>query len=61
MHGLPAFKEEAHQKGYSISSIFKVLPRTFAPVVKKGLLNLGKQVLQSGVQETCSRGSKRDE
>ena len=50
MHGLPAFKGEAHQKGYSISSIFKVLARTFAPVVKKGLLNLGKQVLQSGVQ-----------
>ena len=34
------------------------MTRTFTPVVKKDLLNLGKQALQSGVQvlEDVSRG-----
>ena len=34
------------------------MTRTFAPVVKIGLLNLGKQALQSGVQvlDDFSRG-----
>ena len=34
------------------------MTRTFAPVVKKDLLNLGKQALQSGVQvlDDVSRG-----
>ena len=35
---------------YGNGGIFKGLTRTFAPVVKNGLLNLVKQVLQSGVQ-----------
>ena len=41
------------QRSYGIGSIFKGGgggARTFAPVVNKSLLNLGKQVLQSGVQ-----------
>ena len=58
MYRLPAFKGAARQRGYDIGSIFKWLTRTFAPVVKKGLLNLGKQALQSGVQvlDNVSRG-----
>ena len=55
MYRLPAFKGAARQRSYGIAGIFKGLTRTFAPVVKKGLLNLGKQALQ----ETCSRGSKK--
>ena len=42
MYRLPAFKGAAHQRGYGIGAIFKELTRTFAPVVKNGLLNLGK-------------------
>ena len=41
------------QRSYGIGSIFKGGgggPRTFATVVNKSLLSLGKQVLQSGVQ-----------
>ena len=61
MYRLPAFKEAARQRGYGgygIGGIFKGLTRTFAPVVKNGLLNLGKQALQSGVQvlDDVSRG-----
>ena len=50
MYQLPAFKGAARQTGYGIGGIFKELTRTFTFVVKKGLLNLGKQALQSGVQ-----------
>ena len=50
MYQLPAFKGAARQRGYSIGGIFKGLTRTFVPVVKKGLLNFGKQALQSRVQ-----------
>ena len=50
MYRLPAFKGTARQRGYGIGGIFKVQSRTFAPAVKKGHLNLGKQALQSGVQ-----------
>ena len=49
MHRLLAFKGKARQRGYCIDGIFKGLKRTFAPVVKKGLGNLGKQALKSGV------------
>ena len=58
MHRLPAFKGAACQRGYGIGGIFKGLTRTFVPVVKKGLLNLGKQALQGGVQvlDNVSRG-----
>ena len=45
MYRLPAFKGEAGQRGYGIGGIFKGLARTFAPIVKKGLLNLWKQAL----------------
>ena len=50
MYWLPTFKGVAHQRSYGIGSIFKGLTRMFAPVVKKGLLNLGKHVVQSRVQ-----------
>ena len=58
MYQLPAFKGAARQKSYGIGGIFKGMTRTFAPVVKKGLLCLGKQILQSGVQvlDDVSRG-----
>ena len=50
MYRLPTFKGAAHQTGYGIGGIFKGLTRTFAPVVKKGPFNLGKQALQKGFQ-----------
>ena len=49
MHRLLADKGPARQRGYCIDGIFKGLKKTFAPVVKKGLANLGKQALRSGV------------
>ena len=60
MYRLPAFKGAARQRGYGIGGIFKGLTRTFAPVVKKGLLNLRKQVLQSGVQVLDEVSRKED-
>ena len=48
MYRLPEFKGAARQRGYGIGGIFKGF--TFAPVVKRSLLNLRKQALQSGVQ-----------
>ena len=58
MYRLPTFKGAARQRGYGIGGIFKGLTRTFASVVKKGLLNLGKRAIQSGVQifDEVSRG-----
>ena len=58
MYRLPAFKGAARQRGCGIGGIFKGVTRTFAPVVKNGLLNLGKKALQSGVQvlDNVSRG-----
>ena len=50
MYQLPVFKGAAGQRAYGIGGIFKGLTKTFAPVVKNGLLKLGKQALQSGVQ-----------
>ena len=58
MYQLPAFKGAAHQRGYGIGGNCKGLTRRFAPVVKKGLLNLGKHALQNEVQvlDDVSRG-----
>lgn len=58
MYRLPAFKGVARERRYAIYSIFKRFKKTFAPVVKKNLLNLGKQALKSGVQvlDDVSRG-----
>ena len=58
LYQLPTFKRAARQTGYGIGGIFKELKRTFTPVVKKGLLNLGKQTLQIGDQvlNDVSRG-----
>ena len=50
MYRLPAFKGVARERRYAIYSVFKRFKKTFAPVVKKNLLNLGKQALKSGVQ-----------
>ena len=50
MYRLPAFKGTARQRGYAIGGIFKGLTVTLTPVVKKGVLSLGKQAHQSGVQ-----------
>ena len=58
MYQLPAFKGASRQGGYDIGCILKRLRRTFVLVVKKSLLSMGKQVLQSGVQvlDEISRG-----
>ena len=58
MYRLSAFKGSACQRGYGIGGFLKGLTRTFAAAVKKGLLNVGKQALQSGVQvlDDVSRG-----
>ena len=58
MYQLPAFKGAARQGGFDIGCILKRLTRTFVLVVKKSLLSMGKQVLQSGVQvlDEISRG-----
>ena len=58
MYQLPAFKGAARQRGYGIGGNCKGLTRRFAPVVKKGLLNLGKHALQNEVQvlDDVSRG-----
>ena len=58
MHQLQAFKGALRQRGYGISGILNGLTRTFASVVKKGLLNLGKHAIKRGVQilDDVSRG-----
>ena len=60
IYRLPAFKGATRQRGYGVGGIFKGLTRTFAFVVKKGLLSLGKQVFQSGFQvlDDVSRGEE---
>ena len=48
-HGLKAFRGPTMQKGYGLGGLFKGLARSFAPVLKKGLINVGKKALKTGV------------
>ena len=48
-NGLKTFRGPAMQKGYGIGGLFKGLARSFAPVLKKGLINVGKRALKTGV------------
>lgn len=45
---LPYFQGAAFQRGHGIGGIFKSLARTFAPVIKKGLIRVGKKALETG-------------
>ena len=38
------------QKGYGLGGFFKGLARSFAPVLKKGLMKAGKRAIKTGIQ-----------
>lgn len=48
--GMNAFRGPVMQKGYGLGGFFKGMARTFAPVLKKGLLTVGRKALETGVQ-----------
>ena len=47
--GLRTFRGSAMQKGYGLGGFFKGLARSFAPVLKQGLIHVGKKALNTGV------------
>ena len=49
-YGLDVFKGPVLQRGYGLGGFFKGLSRTFAPVVKRGLVSAGKKALETGVE-----------
>jgi len=49
-NGLKPFRGPAFQRGYGLGGFFKGLARSFAPVLKKGLVKVGKKALKTGVQ-----------
>ena len=58
-NGLPNYRGGVTiQRGYGLGGFFKGLARSFAPVLKKGLVNVGKKALQTGVRviEDASQG-----
>ena len=44
------FRGPVMQRGYGLGGFFKGMVRTFAPVLKRGLVNVGKKALETGVQ-----------
>ena len=44
------FRGPVMQRGYGLGGFFKGLARSFAPVLKKGLMKVGKRVIQTGIQ-----------
>lgn len=57
--GLPSYRGGLSiQRGYGLGGFFKGLARSFAPVLKKGLVNVGKKALETGarVVEDASQG-----
>ena len=49
-HGMQSFRGPAMQKGYGLGGLFKGLARSFAPVLKRGLVTVGKKALKAGVE-----------
>ena len=50
-NGLPSFRGGVSvQRGYGLGGFFKGLARSFAPVLKKGLVNVGKKALETGAR-----------
>lgn len=47
---LKVFRGPAMQKGYGVGGLFKGLARSFAPVLKRGLVAAGKKALKTGVE-----------
>lgn len=47
---IPYFQGGTFQRGYGLGSIFKKLSRSFAPVLKEGLIKAGKKALVTGSQ-----------
>lgn len=49
-NGMKAFRGPAMQRGYGLGGLFKGLARSFAPVLKRGLITMGKKALKTGVE-----------
>ena len=49
-NGMNVFRGSSLQKGYGLGGLFKGLARTFAPAIKRGLINVGKHALQTGAE-----------
>ena len=48
--GLPVFRGSAIQKGYGLGGLFRGLLQTAAPVLKQGLISVGKSAMKAGVE-----------
>ena len=59
-NGIKSFRGPAMQKGYGLGELFKGLARSFAPVLKRGLVTVGKKALKTGVEvlSDVARGEK---
>ena len=48
--GLPVFRGGTIQRGYGLGGLFRGLLWTAAPVLKKGLINIGERAMKTGIE-----------
>ena len=49
-NGIQSFRGPTLQRGYGLGGFFKGLARSFAPVLKRGLVHAGKKAVKTGIQ-----------
>lgn len=49
-NGMHSFRGSTMQRGYGLGGFFKGLARSFAPVLKRGLVHVGKKAAKTGIQ-----------
>ena len=49
-NGMRSYRGPTIQRGYGLGGFFKGIARSFAPVLKRGLVNVGKKALRTGVE-----------
>lgn len=59
-NGMPAFRGGVMQRGYGLGGMFKGLFRAVAPKLKKGLVNVGKRTLKTGIETLTDIVSGKD-
>lgn len=49
-NGIQVFRGSTLQRGYGLGGFFKGLAKSFAPVLKRGLVHAGKKALKTGME-----------
>lgn len=49
-NGMQSFRGSTMQRGYGLGGFFKGLARSFAPVLKRGVVHAGKKAFKTGIE-----------